>query len=443
MAIPYFDMGVVSRGRGGSAAASAAYGSGTKVTSAVGSASYRSGEALHDKGHNITFDYTRKEDVIHTEIIAPESAPAWTGDRETLWNAVEASEKRKDAQLARTLIAALPRELSYEQNIAMVREYVADHFVTKGMVADVAIHDKDASDGDRNPHVHVMFTLREVDENGLAPTKNREWNLKHQLYAWREGWETVQNRHLEAAGVDVSISMESYKARGINKLPEVHLGHADWRDEQAGIETGRGNQNREARQKNAVTEAVDQWQPEYTGEDEAAYYEKLQGEWVQVDEPNLEYMAVRGEQMARQEKAAMLLDKYYARVTQQTDTTWLGLGSKTTRTQFPSMPSVSRAMHDASASPEKIQADWAMQRQPGLERRDTQDRHRGVVSSFLHSDHSGATAEGIEQFQRTMKNITDKVQEIGHSILDRYTDWTQRQPQPDRERERGRGYERD
>ena len=111
----HFQVRVISRGAGRSAPAAASYRSGSVVgaggRSAVASASYRSGETLHDERLDRTFDYTRKEDVLHAEIVAPANAPAWVYDRARLWNGVEAAEKRKDARLARDIIAALPRGL--------------------------------------------------------------------------------------------------------------------------------------------------------------------------------------------------------------------------------------------------------------------------------------------------------------------------------------------
>jgi len=109
MAIYHFSGTVISRSQG---------------RSAVACAAYRAAERLHDERYDKTHDYSRKEDVAYTEILLPEGAPAWMQDRQTLWNAVESCEKRKDAQLAREFNFALPRELNLEQNIALAREFV-------------------------------------------------------------------------------------------------------------------------------------------------------------------------------------------------------------------------------------------------------------------------------------------------------------------------------
>ena len=89
----------------------------------------------------MTHDYTHKGGVVHTEILLPDRAPAKYADRAVLWNEVEKIEKAKNAQLARGIEIALPRELTREQGISLVREYVKRHFVVVGMLADFAIHD--------------------------------------------------------------------------------------------------------------------------------------------------------------------------------------------------------------------------------------------------------------------------------------------------------------
>lgn len=258
---PHFDVQVISRGGGRSAVASASYRSGTKITakpsrvSVVASASYRSGERLYDAQADKSFDYTRKEDVQHKEILVPAEAPSWATDRETLWNQVEAGEKRKDAQLARDIIAALPRELDTDQHIALVREFVIENFVAQGMIADVAIHDKPASDGGNNPHAHIMLTMREIDSEGFGK-KNREWNQPDRVSAWRHSWETLTNRYLETTGKEERVSLQSYAAQGIDQTPQKHVGYEAWHLEEKGIETQKGDQNRRAHHTNIMRDIL-------------------------------------------------------------------------------------------------------------------------------------------------------------------------------------------
>ena len=114
--------------------------------------------------------YVNGLDIVHAEIMLPAYAPPEFADRSILWNSVEQIEKARDSQLAREIEAALPRELSGEQQLALVRAYVKDNFVDKGMCADFAIHDK----GTGNPHVHIMLTLRPLKENGQWGAKCRK-----------------------------------------------------------------------------------------------------------------------------------------------------------------------------------------------------------------------------------------------------------------------------
>lgn len=124
-----------------------------KGKSAVAAAAYRSGEKLTNEWDGMTHDYTRKGGVVHTEIMLPPHAPPSFSDRSTLWNSVELYEKAGNAQLAREIDAALPIELSREEQIRLVREYCSSQFVSRGMCVDFAIHDTDSG----NPHCHIML----------------------------------------------------------------------------------------------------------------------------------------------------------------------------------------------------------------------------------------------------------------------------------------------
>ena len=155
MAIYHCSIKIISRGKG---------------KSAVAAAAYRSGENLTNKYDGITHDYTRKGGIVHTEILLPDHAPAAYADRAVLWNAVEKIEKAKNAQLAREIEIALPKELTREQGISLVREYVKEQFVNAGMCADIAIHDKQ----DGNPHAHVMLTIRPIEQDGTWGAKQKK-----------------------------------------------------------------------------------------------------------------------------------------------------------------------------------------------------------------------------------------------------------------------------
>jgi len=186
---------------------------------AVNSIAYRSGEKLKDHQLDKTFYYSgKKMDVMHKEIMTPEKVPVWANDREKLWNAVEAVEKRKDSQLAREVEISLPREFSVDQNISLVKEYVQKEFVDKGMVADVCMHYGIKGDS-YNPHAHVMLTMRNIDEQGFGK-KNVSWNNRELLKEWRESWCELSNKHLALNGIDQQIDHRSLKEQGIELVPQ-------------------------------------------------------------------------------------------------------------------------------------------------------------------------------------------------------------------------------
>ena len=188
-------------------------------SSSVNSAAYRSGEKLFDESLGKTFFYSGKsQDVMHKEIMAPGNAPEWVFSREKLWNAVESVEARKDSQLAREIEISLPREFTTDQNIALVKEYVQEQFVDRGMVADVCLHYGRKGEN-YNPHAHVMLTMRDVGSDGFGK-KNVSWNDRGLLNEWRENWADLSNKHLAINGFDLSIDHRSLAAQGIELVPQ-------------------------------------------------------------------------------------------------------------------------------------------------------------------------------------------------------------------------------
>ena len=164
-------------------------------------------------------DFSLKGGVEYSEIMAPDGSPEWVHDRAELWNAVEASEKRKDAQLAREIQVGLPKELSREAQVELVRNYVRDSFVKEGMVADFSIH----RDNPENPHAHIMLTMREVSESGFGQ-KNREWNSTDYLLSWRENWAMSVNLELSREGHEQRIDHRSYQEQDIQIEPTSKVG---------------------------------------------------------------------------------------------------------------------------------------------------------------------------------------------------------------------------
>jgi hypothetical protein len=184
--------------------------------------------------------------VVHKEIVLPDNAPLEYADRETLWNAVEAKEKRCDARLAREIEVALQTEFDLQENIDLLREYIQENFVDKDMIADFAIHDK----GDGNPHSHIMLTTRHVTPDGFGG-KNRDWDEPAELVGWRKSWADVNNRLFEEKGLEERIDHRTLRAQGIDREPTIHLGHEAWALEKKGRRTERGDRNREIQQRNA------------------------------------------------------------------------------------------------------------------------------------------------------------------------------------------------
>ena len=256
MAIYHFDASVISRSKGRSATAAAAYRSAERV------ADHRTGE-VHD--------YTRKGGVLHTEIVAPEHAPAWVRDRSALWNAVEDAERRKDAQVAREVRVALPSELTLEQNADLVRAFVQEQFVARGMIADVALHAPGREGDQRNHHAHIMLTTREIDADGFG-AKNRDWNAKELLVDWRGSWaqhvndtlerhdiyERIDHRTLEAQRDEALFLSDAAKERGDEKRQVAHMTRAVelGRPALPGMSAGAWSMMR----RGIVTPAAERWQ---------------------------------------------------------------------------------------------------------------------------------------------------------------------------------------
>ena len=227
VAVYHFEAQIVSREHDG------------RRRSVVAVAAYRAAERLEDRRQGQAFDYRAKRGVVHQEILLPKGAATWLGNRETLWNHVEKMEKRRDAQLAREINVSLPHELTPEERLALIRGFVMEEFVARGMVADLTLHDPLPGESDaRHFHAHVLLTLREAHGNGLSRVKAREWNSDALLMHWRQQWEVHANRALELAGHAARIDHRSLldqrdnalqrgdekAARSLDRLPQIAIG---------------------------------------------------------------------------------------------------------------------------------------------------------------------------------------------------------------------------
>ena len=222
MAIYHLSVKVISRANGSSALASAAY---------------RSASRLYDQRLDRDHDFTHKPGVIHSEVMLPDGAPEDWSNRERLWNAVEAGELRKDAQLSREVEFALPRELDQAQGVELTRAFVQREMVDRGMIADLNVHWDIGADGQAKPHAHVMLTLREVrgrdiGDDGSEPgeigfgAKVRDWNRTELVEHWREAWADHVNTRLAELDIDARIDHRSLKDQGIELEPQNKIGPA-------------------------------------------------------------------------------------------------------------------------------------------------------------------------------------------------------------------------
>lgn len=200
--------------------------------SSVAAAAYRSAEKLRDHRQGLEHDYTRKGGVVHVEIMAPENAPGWMRDRDQLWNAIEIVEKRRDAQLAREIEVAFPRELDPAQRLDLLRDFVQQQFVDRGMIADVSIHEAKARDGNGQPHAHIMLTMRELTGSGFGK-KDRSWNDPDLLLGWREKWADHVNTALERAGRSERVDHRSLDAQRAQAEYQAEQARAQHQDELA------------------------------------------------------------------------------------------------------------------------------------------------------------------------------------------------------------------
>ncbi|MED3938176.1 MobQ family relaxase, partial [Priestia megaterium] len=244
MAIYHLSMQIISRSKG---------------QSAVAAAAYRSGEKLHDERTDEQKFYSRHVQP-ETMILTPKNAPEWMKDRNRLWNEIEQVEKRKDSQLARELNIALPIELNHDQQKELIQSFAQNEFVQKGMIADIAIHRDDTN----NPHAHIMLTMRDLDQNGFGK-KNRDWNAdfanakennrgyvknSEGCLSIREQWANYANQALEQAQSKERITHLSHENRGLEVLPTIHLGHVAHDMEKKGKQSERGQINRERQKYN-------------------------------------------------------------------------------------------------------------------------------------------------------------------------------------------------
>ena len=202
--------------------------------SAVTAAAYRAGVELVDERTGVVHDYTRKRGVEHVELMVPEGITL--DSPSALWNAAEAAEKRKDGRPAREILVALPAELDADQRTVLAREITRDLVDRYGVAAQLAIHAPDKAGDQRNHHAHILITTRRYNHDGLGAKSQLEWSAtqckKHkvakpqdELKALRERWADMQNAALERADCAARVDHRSLAARGIDRVPQIHVGN--------------------------------------------------------------------------------------------------------------------------------------------------------------------------------------------------------------------------
>ncbi len=240
-------------------------------------AAYRACDKLHSAYYHETYNYSSKPGLIHSEILLPPHAPARFADRETLWDEVEAAEKRPDAQLAFNFDFSLQSEFTNAENIELVRNFLLNHFVSRGMICDWAFHYPTENDENPNPHVHLLCPMRPLNpdgswgnkqkavpvfdesgnpvigKNGRQKTnavKTTDWSDPETLTEWREAWAQLNNELFEKKGLPVRVSADTLEAHGIDRLPTIHEGPNVRAMEAQGLNTERGEYNRWVRKIN-------------------------------------------------------------------------------------------------------------------------------------------------------------------------------------------------
>ncbi len=217
---------------------------------ATGAAAYRAGERLRDERTGELYNYSRRRDVLHKEIVLPSQvighAPAWSLDRGPLWNAAERAETRRDARVAREFLLSLPPELNPDQRIALAGALSREIAERYGVVVDSAVHAPRAGGDPRNYHLHLLATTREITAAGfggktgldLGITQRHERGLVNSIEefrALRARTAELMNEALQAANLPVRVDHRTLAAQGISREPQAHLPWGAWRDEKRGL----------------------------------------------------------------------------------------------------------------------------------------------------------------------------------------------------------------
>jgi ATP-dependent exoDNAse (exonuclease V) alpha subunit len=245
MAIYYLNTKAIGRSTGGSATRAAAY---------------RAGERIRDQRTNTVYNYSRRQDVMHKEIVLPSRFDGadvqWARDRARLWNAAEHAEPRSNSRVAREYQVALPAELGPAERLGLTRQFARELAERYNVAVDFAIHAPRRDNDSRNYHAHLLTTTREITLVGLGAKAGLDMHSDvrrarglvpgiKELIAIREHWATVTNEALREAGIDARIDHRSLAAQGIDREPVPYLPRAIYKLERSGKLTEAGERIRE------------------------------------------------------------------------------------------------------------------------------------------------------------------------------------------------------
>jgi hypothetical protein len=217
---------------------------------ATAAAAYRSGERIRDERTGELFNYTRRRDVLHTEILLPSQfegeALGWARNRERLWNTAEHSEKRHNSRVAREYQVTLPAELDAARRVALARGFAREIADRYKVAVDLAVHDPPAGGDPRNFHAHLLTTTREVTPTGLAAKAGIDMDLRErrrhglpdhrqEYLSLRERWATLTNEALREANIDARVDHRSLAAQGLDREPRPSIPLAHLKMEQRGL----------------------------------------------------------------------------------------------------------------------------------------------------------------------------------------------------------------
>jgi ATP-dependent exoDNAse (exonuclease V) alpha subunit len=244
---------------------------------ATGAAAYRAGERLRDERTGELYNYSRRRDVLHKEIVLPArvmgSAPPWSLDRELLWNAVERAETRRDSRVAREFLLSLPPELNPDQRIALAGVLSREIAERYGVVVDSAVHAPRTGGDPRNYHVHLLATTREITAAGLGGKTGLDLGIAQryerglvnsieEFRALRARTAELMNEALQSANLPVRVDHRTLAEQGISREPQAHLPWGAWRDEKRGLYSVIGERVREryrerVKARAAASQAID------------------------------------------------------------------------------------------------------------------------------------------------------------------------------------------